>query len=90
MAEKKKLDWNPVDTDTFTGELKKQYEAWQEQQAIAKDLREEMEQTLSQIMFDQGLTPAGKEPVFGYRWGKMSCAFDDPSEPKTDTISLAS
>lgn len=80
---KEKLDWQPVRTEDFKGELRKKYDAYKAAQAQANEARKAFE--ASAMPAARKIAPKGKEPVFAYRFGKVALAFRDEQEERTST-----
>ena len=78
--QKPKLDWTEIDVTTLSNVATELHSIWKADAKIAAESRGELETVLSQDLFDAGETPAGKEAVFAYRWGKVSFAMGEPTE----------
>lgn len=88
MAKEKLKDWKEITPPFSNEDTQKAYEDWKAKAKIATASREEMETKLAEDLMEAGETPAGKEAVFAYRWGKISVAYGEPTAPKAEKISL--
>lgn len=86
--DKVKLTWFPVDTSGLQGEAKKAYTMYQTAQQAANAARKTFEQHAAKALESKGAIPAGKVPVFGYKWGKVSVAFSATAPSAVTTIKL--
>jgi hypothetical protein len=69
-----KLAWEELNPATLPKELRQAYEAYREAYQTAKALREKF----AGLMEANVTCPTGTELVLGYRFGKLSYAFDVP------------
>lgn len=84
-----KLTWTQIDTSALPTNLAKSYAALQKQQAETKKAREAFEADLVKAMMAQRVIPEGREPVFSYRFGNLSVAFQTIKAPKTKPAMIA-
>lgn len=80
MTTREKLTWMPWDTNAkgepvLPSDAAKAYAAYQAAQAESSAKRKAFEATLTRHIEAKKLVPAGKEPVFGYNFGKLAIAF---------------
>jgi hypothetical protein len=76
----KQLTWSTVEIDTLP---KKVQDAWATYRKASEDARTTFENTFHRALEDAKAIPTGKKPVFGYKWGKLSVAFDDATAGTT-------
>lgn len=75
--DKPKADWVELDVATLDASDRTAYETYKAQYKVMREARERFEEGM-QIM-----APEGKRLVFGYNFGKLSCAVvDDDAKPK--------
>ena len=79
------LDWQPVDTDSFTGTLAKVFKAYEESREETKLAREILEEAMTDMPKTRKACPAGYAPRFGFKWGKVTMAFASKSGAKKST-----
>lgn len=84
MAANNKTDlvWQDVDTESFTGPLKKAYEAKKAQDAISRTKREAFEDAVIASARAKGVLADGQTFAFGYRFGKLTVAVTDLKKAK--------
>ena len=75
-----KAVWREIDTASLSEPLKKQYDAMKAVQRQAAAARDAFEKALKASI---KALPAGKEIVFGYRFGKLSFAIVDAKTNKS-------
>lgn len=80
MATREKLSWTPWEQNAkgepvLPSDAAKAYAAYQAAQAESSKARKAFEAVLSKHIESKKLVPAGKEPVFGYNFGKLAIAF---------------
>lgn len=76
-----KIDkWFPVDVSS-NKDAAKAYEGLKAANAKAREAREAFEKVAKPLL--QSKAPEGHEPVFSYRFGKLSVGFR-PAQPKAD------
>lgn len=74
MAKNDNLQWLNVDVSTFTPSVAKAYKAYKDHAAITRQKREEFENLFRAVAVKGGKLPEGTEPVFSYKFGKLSIA----------------
>ena len=79
------LDWQSVDTDSFTGPLAKTFKAYEESREETKLAREILEEQMAESKAVRKACPAGYAPRFGFKWGKVTMAFAPKSGAKKST-----
>lgn len=89
MSANAQANWRDLPVELLSAEAQVAYSEYKDAQRKAAALREVFERLAS----DQLAPPAGMRAVFGYRFGKLSCAIvddDRKAKPKaTATQSLA-
>jgi hypothetical protein len=87
MANNTKTDlvWQDVDTDSFTGPLKKAYEAKKAQDAVSRAKREAFEGAVIESARAKNVLTASQTFAFGYRFGKLTVAVTDLKKAKAKT-----
>lgn len=93
-VEKTESPWKnakTINTDTLTGDLKKAYAKLVASRTAATKDREAFEAAATDALKRQGLVPGGKDPLFGYRFGKLAFIVVERKAKKVDqkAISLA-
>lgn len=68
-------DVNAKGEPVLPSDAQKLYVAYQAEQAKAKAARLAFEAAITKHMEAKKVVPAGKEPVFGYNFGKLAVAF---------------
>jgi hypothetical protein len=84
MANNAKTDlaWRDVDTDSFTGPLKKAYEAKKAQDAISRTKREAFEEAAIAAARAKNSLADNQTYTFSYRFGKLTVALIDLKKAK--------
>ena len=84
MANNAKTDlaWQDVDTESFTGPLKKAYEAKKAQDAVSRSKRETFESAVIESARAKNVLTASQTFAFGYRFGKLTVAVTDLKKAK--------
>lgn len=78
MAQNDKATWHDIDTAAFTGDAKKAWAAYKAAQEAANTARDKFEATIrNRIASIPDLIPAGRVPVFSYRFGKLAVTAGD-------------
>ena len=75
MADKPKLSWTEIDLSGLAGTAGKARDSVATKTKAMLDARVDLEKAIVATLDNQGLIPEGMVPVFGYRWGKTSVAF---------------
>lgn len=78
-----KLDWQTANIDTLPPTLAKAYAAYRKTVEATNKERAAFEAAVTAHMTKHKMVPAGKEPRFAYRFGRLAIAFADPSEAKS-------
>jgi hypothetical protein len=78
-----KLDWQTVQLDTMPPKIATAYKAYRKTVEATNKERVALEDTIKQHLSAKKLIPAGMEPRFGYRWGKLAIAFAEPGSAKS-------
>ena len=86
---KTELAWQDVDTDSFTGPLKKAYEAKKAQDAVSRSKREAFESAVIESARAKNVLTASQTFAFGYRFGKLTVAVTELKKAKAKTAAAA-
>ena len=81
-------DWKALDPESLPTDIRKLYDAYKDQQAIAKRCKAAFENAMRAAV----VAPTGKTLYFGYLYGKLSYAFldDKPTKAKASVVNFAS
>ena len=83
---KDKLDFTDItDLVVSNAKCKPLHDQWRKLLTPANDARSAMEDAVCERLRASGSIPKGMEPVFAYRWGKVSVAFKTAGSTKAKT-----
>lgn len=74
---KDNLTWISADVTTLKGKALAAWNSVKAAQAEAKTQREAFEKMMTEALRKQGKVPAGQAPIYSYRFGGLSVAFQD-------------
>ena len=67
--------WADIDTANMPDRAKTLYKSYRDAQAAATERRDMFEAEMTAILNKKGVIPAGMEPVYSHRFGRLAVGF---------------